>query len=194
MNSNEKYNSVINIIAQKKEGTTIKADEFKLNSSEFMNIIQEIENDNLFNKGYRLLDGGYVFMGLTFKGQNFIENSDKKEYLKIQRTEITNHVHVGGNNSGNIVLGDGNYIGNSEFETKFSELISLINASQLQDKNIIIKELNSRKNNKESLQQYVGKFLTRGAEVGSMLSAITGLLSLLWIKKENYSIAKWHTF
>lgn len=152
---------------------------FGMDYQEFKAIVDEIEKDGLFEKGYRLLDGSYIFTGLTFKGRSFIENNDKKEYHKIEKTEINYHhnVNVGGNNHGNIITGDNNII-NSEFDKKFNELISAINNSNIQDKQLIIEELNNNKNDEISFKKSLGTVITKGAEFASIVSTAVTLLSL----------------
>ena len=93
MNSNDKYNILVKEIANSKN-KDIYPKTFGMDYQEFKAIIDEIEKDGLFEKGYRLLDGSYIFTGLTFKGRNFIENNDKKEYHKIEKTEINYHHNI----------------------------------------------------------------------------------------------------
>lgn len=143
---------------------------FGMDYQEFKAIIDEIEKDGLFEKGYWMLDGSYMFIGLTFKGRNFIENNDKKEYLKIEKTEINYH-H-------NISVGGDNNIINSEFDKKFHELITAINNSNIQDKQLILEELNNNKNNEISFKKSLGTVITKGAEVASIVSAAIALLNL----------------
>jgi len=179
MSINKKYNELVYKIGQLKEGITVNPKSFSLEYNEFKSIVDEIESDNLFNKGHWVLSGKYVFMGLTFQGRNFIENSDKKEYSKIERIEVANHTHinVGHDNIGNIVVGNNNTI-ISEFNQKFDDLVKSIKASNLQDKEVILKELNTYKNDETALKKFMGTLLSRGAEVASITSAIGALLSL----------------
>jgi len=157
----------------------IKPESFGLDYQEFKAIINEIEYDGLFEKGYWALQGFYIFTGLTFKGRNFMENNDKKQYHKIEKTEVNYHhnVNVGGNNNGNIVSGSNNII-HSEFNQRFNDLLNAVTNSDIQDKDIIINELNKNIDNQVSLNKYIGTLLTRGAEVASITSAIGSLLSL----------------
>lgn len=177
MNSNDKYNILVKEIANSKD-KNIYPKTFGMDYQEFKAIIDEIEKDGLFEKGYWVLDGNYIFTGLTFKGRSFIENNDKKEYPKIERTEINYHhnVSVGGNNNGNIITGNNNII-NSEFDRKFHELIIAINNSNIQDKQLILEELNKNKNDQISFRKSLGVVLTKGAEIGSIVSAAMALLS-----------------
>ena len=107
------------------------------------------------------------------------ENNDKKEYHKIEKTEINYHhnISVGGNNNGNIITGNNNII-NSEFDKKFHELITAINNSNIQDKQLILEELNKNKNDGISFKKSLGTIITKGAEVASIVSAAIALLSL----------------
>ena len=178
MNMDEKYNQLVFEMAQSKE-TSVKAEKFALSNSEFESIIKEIESDGLFNSGIWCVGGKYVFRGLTFKGRSFIENSDKKQYSKIEKTEINyNHsVHVGGNNNGNILAGSNNVV-NSEFHQKFNDLIEAVDKSNIENKDIIIEELNNKKSNVKLLKDYVLGILSKGVEK-NVSTTIGNLLSFL---------------
>jgi hypothetical protein len=178
MNSNDKYNMLVCEIANSKD-KNIYPKKFGLDFQEFRSIIDEIENDGLFEKGWWALGQFYIFNTLTFKGRNFLENNDKKEYHKIEKTEINYHhsVNVGGDNHGNIITGNNNNIV-SEFDKKFDELIQAINSSNLQSKELMIQELKNNKNDEVSLKKYLGTVLTKGAEFSSIVSAVSALLSL----------------
>mgnify|MGYP003403533049 CR=1 FL=1 len=119
MNLNDKYNMLVKEIANSKD-KNIYPKTLGMDYQEFKAIIDEIEKDGLFEKGRWALSGFYIFNSLTFKGRSFIENNDKKEYHKIEKTEISyyHNVSVGGNNHGNIITGDKNII-NSEFDKNF---------------------------------------------------------------------------
>jgi hypothetical protein len=149
-----------------------------LEFDEYESIIHELENDGLIKRGEWCLSGGYHFMGLTFKGRGFIENHDKKEYYKIEKTEINNSINIESNH-GIAIIGNGNHVSMSEFNQKFEQLIQDIKNSNLNDQNIIIDELDKHKNNKKALQSYLGELLTRGTEVATILPAIGSLLGLL---------------
>ena len=179
MNSNEKYNRLVYEIGQMKEKITIYPNDFGLDPSEFKGIVKEIESDGLFKKGYWSLSSDeYNFEGLTFKGRGFIENSEKKEYIKMEKTEINNtYVSVDGNNTGTIIAGNNNSV-SSEYELKFNSLIEAINNSSINDKDSIIAELRARKDNKTSTQKYLGTLLAKGAEVASIATYIGALLGL----------------
>lgn len=180
MSINDKYNELVSQISKRKAGDTIRAKDFQLDTHEFRTFIEEIEKDGLIKAGDWYVErGAYGFNGLTLQGMSFIESNDKKQYSKIEKTEVNynNHITVGGDNAGNIIVGSGNYV-NYEFERKFSDLINAVNSSTLQDKEMILEKLNTRKNDKVSLQQYAGELLSRGAEVGSIVSTIAALLSL----------------
>ena len=183
MSVNTKYNEVVYGASLKKEGDIIKAKSFGLDFIEYKTIIEEIERNGLFKSGDWLIErGSYMFGGLTVDGQNFVENNDKKEYHKIKKTENYHHttISIGDNNNGHVITGDNNVVGNNEFEEKFSELIKVINNSELRDKNIFIKELNIHKNNQEALKQYMTKnLLSKVVEVSTVVSAISGLLGLI---------------
>ncbi|DAB27522.1 MAG TPA: hypothetical protein CFH78_07285 [Sulfurimonas sp. UBA10385] len=133
----------------------------------------------MFEKGWWGLGKFYIFNSLTFKGRSFLENNDKKEYPKIEKTEVIyhNNISVGGNNHGSIITGNNNTV-ISEFDTKFNNLLQAINSSNVQDKELIIQELNNNKSNEVSLKKYLGTVLTKGAEFGSIVSAVSALLSL----------------
>lgn len=178
MNSNDKYNILVKEIANSKN-KDIYPKTFGMDYQEFKAIIDEIEKDGLFEKGWWALAGFYIFNSLTFKGRSFIENNDKKEYHKIEKTEINYHhnISVGGDNNGNIISGNNNII-NSEFDKKFHELITAINNSNIQDKQLILEELNKNKNDGISFKKSLGTVITKGAEVASIVSAAIVLLSL----------------
>ncbi len=178
MNTSDKYNMLVREIANSKS-ENIYPKTFGLDFQEFKAIINEIENDGLFEKGWWALGGFYIFNTLTFKGRSFLENNDKKEYHKIEKTEINYHhsVNVGGDNHGNIIAGNNNTIV-SEFDNKFNELIQAINSSNIQDKEIIIQDLQNNKNDEKSFKKSLGIVLTKGAEISSIVSAVSALLSL----------------
>lgn len=177
----DQFNSIMYMLSEKKEGSDIYPKDFAMEYSLFKSLIDEMEKDNLLNRGHWIIEGnGYIFMGLTFKGISFVQNNDKKQYAKIDKTEINNHynVNIGRDNNGQIAFGDNNNF-SSEFDKKFTELIQGIYTSQLADKNKIIEELEKVRSNKVALQSSLGHLLTRGAEVSSLVSMITGILPLL---------------
>lgn len=181
MNSiEEQYNEIVNSLAKLKEGSNVDPKSFNLTHADFKSLISEIEHDRLINTGHWLLSGAYIFMGLTFQGKSFVQNQDKKQYSKIEKTEINhyNTVNIGRDNNGQIAIGNNNSF-SSEFDKKFTELLQAISLSQLADKNIIIEELKNVQSDKVALQSALGHLLTRGAEVASLISMITGLLPLL---------------
>ena len=177
MNTNDKYNLLVSEIS-KSQSEKIYPKTFELDFQEFKSIIDAIEYDGLFEKGYWAIGGFYIFVGLTFNGRNFLENNDKKEYHKIEKKEVNYHnsVHVEGDNKGNIVNGDNATI--SEFDKKFDDLINAINQSNINNKNLIIEELNNKKNKESALKQYLGSLLSRSADVVSVVSAIGAVLSI----------------
>ena len=174
----EKYNQLVFEMAQSKE-TIVKAEKFALSDVEFESIIKEIESDGLFNSGNWFIDGGYGFNGLTFKGRSFLENRDKKQYSKIEKTEINyNHnVHVGGNNNGNIVTGNNNHV-NFEFQEKLNDVVEAIKQSNMVNKDNIIKDLNDKKNNSKAVKNYILGILSKGVEK-NVSTTIGNLLSFL---------------
>jgi len=149
--------------------------DYGLNYQEFKAIIDEIEFDALFEKGFWTLDGFYIFTGLTFKGRNFLENSDKKQYYKIEKTEVNhNHnINITGNNNGNIISGNNNTI-HSEFDKNFSALIDEIDKSSLANKHSIMKELNRCKDNPKTFKSYIKSLLGIGVEAS--ISTLIGRL------------------
>lgn len=178
MNSNDKYNMLVKELPKYKNNSVFPQ-AFGLTDEEFKNIIIEIEQDGLFKPGiFNMSDSSYIHRGLTFKGESFLENNDKKEYHKIEKTEINYHhnVNVGGDNHGNIITGNNNTIV-SEFEKKFDALIQAINSSNIQNKEIIIQDLQNNKNDEKSFKKSLGAVLTKGAEFGSIVSAVSALLS-----------------
>ena len=180
MNINEKYNTLVYKFSKLKEGSKVETKDFKLEYSEFRGLIDEIELDGLVNRGQRALSGEYFFMGLTFKGRSFVENNDKKEYTKMEKTEINynTNISVGRDNTGNIVIGDNNAF-TSEYELKFNSLIEAISNSSINDKDSIIEKLQAHKEDKNTIQKILGNLLTRGAEVTSIAASAGALLGLL---------------
>lgn len=175
-----KYNEIMDFLGKQKKGTFIVSQDFNLEFHEFKSIINEMEKDGNINKGYWFIDNpSYTFMGLTYQGTNFLENNDKKQYSKIEKTEIiyNNNLHIYGDNYGNAVSGNGNTI-QSALDQKLMELIEVINNSQLSDKEQIIAELQHSKKDKISIQQTLGKLLTRGAEISGIASMIREVLTL----------------
>lgn len=174
MNSNDKYNMLVNEISKSKN-ENIKPESFGLDVQEFKAIIDAIENDGLFEKGYWVYGGTYIYTGLTFQGRNFLENNDRKEYHKIEKTEIHHNIIVSGNNIGNIVTGNNNTTILSEFDKKFDELIQAVDNSNLQNKKLIIQELKNKKNDENSFKNYLISLLQKGMEatisilIGKML-------------------------
>jgi len=120
-----------------------------------------------------------IIFKLTKKGHDFIMNNGKEEYSKIEKTEINNNINIHGNNHGIASVGNENIIINSEFNQKFSQLTQAIQVSNIKNKNQIIKDLNEYKEDKVALQEYLGKLLTRGAEVVTLLPLIGSLLGLV---------------
>lgn len=177
MNANDKYNMLVKEISTSKS-KNIYPKNFGMTYQEFKAIIDEIEKDGLFEKGWWALGGFYIFNSLTFKGHNFIENNDRKEYHKIERKEINNYhnINVTGNNLGNIITGNNNII-NNEFDKKFNELITAINNSNIQDKQLLIQELNNNKNNEILFKKSLGTVISKGAEIASIISAAIALLN-----------------
>ena len=178
MNTNDKYNILVREIATSKS-ENIYPKTFGLDFQEFKAIIDEIERDGLFEKGWWALGGFYIFNSLTFNGRSFLENNDKKKYRKIEKTEVNyhNNISVGGDNHGSIITGNNNTVV-SEFDTKFNNLVEAIGSSNIQDKELIIQELNNSKNDEKSFKKSLGTVLTKGAEFGSIVSAVSALLSL----------------
>lgn len=178
MNSiEEQYNKIVYYLANLQEGIDIEPKIFNLTYSDFKSLLSEMERDGLINSGHWLLSGGYIFMGMTFRGKSFVQNQDKKQYAKIEKTETNYHntVNIGGNNNGQVAIGDNNSF-SSEFDNKFLRLLQGIHTSQLSDKDAIIEELKNVKSDKVALQSSLGHLLTRGAEVSSLVSMITALL------------------
>ena len=176
---NEKYGLVIRGLNDIK-GDCTYASVFDLEYDEYKSIIDALEYDGLINRGEWCLSGGYHPMGLTFDGRNFIENNDRKEYHKIEKTEIYNNNNLNiENNHGLAVVGNNNIINNSEFNHKFTQLIQEIESTSIENKASILQELNEKKDDKIALQSYLGILLTRGAEVATVVPVIGSLLALL---------------
>lgn len=60
------------------------AKHFGMENEEFRAIVNEIENDGLFERGEWYLGGGYHFNGLTYKGRFFWKTATKKKNLGIK--------------------------------------------------------------------------------------------------------------
>jgi hypothetical protein len=176
----EQYDNMVHSLAKLDEQTHIEPDTFSLTDSDFISLIREIEKDGLIKGKWLRGTVYYMFLGLTFQGKSFVQNQDKKQYSKIEKTEINhyNTVNIGRDNNGQIAIGNNNSF-SSEFDKKFTELLQAISLSQLADKNIIIEGLKNVQSDKVALQSALGHLLTRGAEVASLISMITGLLPLL---------------
>ncbi len=175
---NEKYNLVLHGFTDIKKDSCTDASVFNLEYDEYKSIIDELEYDGLINSGEWCVSGGYHTMGLTFKGKNFIENNDSKEYHKIEKTEINNHLSIN-TNHGTAVVGNNNIVNNSEFNQQFTQLVQEIQNSNIDNKNQIIHDLNKHKEDKVTLQSYLGTLLARGAEVAILVSTIGALLGML---------------
>lgn len=174
----ENYNEIMDFLGKQKAGSDIYPKEFGLEYDELKCLIKKIENDGLIKAGdWYLTDKLYTFHGLTFDGQNFLQNKDQKQYPKIEKTEITynNILNIHGNNYGNAVNGNDNTI-QSPLDQKLLELIKAINKSHLSDKEQIIVKL--QHSDKVGIQQTLGELLTRSSEVSSLVSMITGVLTL----------------
>ena len=181
MDLNDKYNLIIHALYNNSSNNSpmqISSKDFNLDYSEFEMIIDELEADELIKKGKWGINGEYIFMGLTFKGKNFIKHDDKKEYHKIEKTEIHNSIKIEHNN-GIAVAGNNNIINNSNLNQRINELSDAIKNSPLHDKYQLIEELNYSKNNKEKIQAFIGKLLTRGAEVSTIIPIASKILELL---------------
>ena len=177
----EKYNMLVSEIPKTRIMGDVIGSTYGLDDKEFEQIVKEIERDGLFEYSEWGIGGIYFFKGLTYKGESFLQHSDKKEYSKIEKTEINygNTINISGDNHGIAISGDENIILNSEFEKKFSNLISSIKNSNIKNKDILITELVENKKDKNNLQLSLSTLLARGAEVGSIMGAIAGVISLL---------------
>ena len=118
----EKYNMLVSEIPKTRIMGDVIGSTYGLDDKEFEQIVKEIERDGLFEYSEWGIGGIYFFKGLTYKGESFLQHSDKKEYSKIEKTEINygNTINISGDNHGIAISGDENIILNSEFEKKFS--------------------------------------------------------------------------
>lgn len=119
-----------------------------------------------------------LIQGLTPKGHDFIDNNGKKDYSKIEKTETNYNINIHGDNHGIASAGNENININSEFNQKFIQLTQAIENSNISNKDQTIKDLNDYKEDKVALQKYLGTLLTRGAEVATLVPAISALLGL----------------
>jgi len=108
-----------------------------------------------------------------------------EEQEKAQKNiHIENFNGVMGNieNIGNVSSGDYNQniaTINNTLNTKIDTIIEQIEKLSLSDKKEIIDEINENRENKEALTKTLGKLITKGSEVASILPAIGELLGLL---------------
>jgi len=115
---------------------------------------------------------------LEKKGHDYIMN-DGEESSIIEKTEI-NNINIHGDNHGIISAGNKNMI-STEFNQKFSQLIEAIQVSNIENKNQIIRDLNTHKEDKVALQEHLGRLLTRSAEIATLAPIIGALLGMLGI-------------
>lgn len=84
----------------------------------------------------------------------------KKNIIKFKKQKlIITVISIGWDNNDNAITGNNNNNNNTiiyKFDKNFNKLINSINDSNLQNKDMILKELNDKKNNKVSLKQYLG--------------------------------------
>ncbi|MDO8453236.1 MAG: hypothetical protein Q7S59_01540, partial [Sulfurimonas sp.] len=104
-----------------------------------------------------------------------------QEIKKREVSQVTNTTNISfgdvKDSNINTIVGDKNHV-NNQFDKNFNELIQAINSSNIQDKEIIIQDLQNNKNDDKSFKKSLGTVLTKGAEFGSIVSAVSGLLSL----------------
>lgn len=133
---------------------------------------------------YEVIDPGFheKFHGIPAGYQMRCKKLGLPEAKKIiQETTYNNTINIHGDNQGVAVLGNKNHsnIGNIELDKKLIDLIKAIEASNLEDKNKVIKDLNDKKDNRIDLQSYLGKLLTRGAEVTTLTPVVASILGLI---------------
>ena len=104
MTANEaKQNEIMDFLGKQKVHSEIYPNDFKIGYYEFKSHINKIEDMKYINVG-RWFGDLYIFNGLTFDGQNFLQNNDKKQHHKIEKTEVTYNNNIL-NNYGNAVIG-----------------------------------------------------------------------------------------
>ena len=104
---------------------------------------------------------------LSEKGHDFIMNEENR------KIEINNSIVINGDIHGIISIGNENMI-STEFNQKFSQLIEAIRVSNIENKNQIIRDLNTRKEDKVALREH----LTRSAEIATLAPIIGALLGM----------------
>lgn len=173
----DKYLEVVKHLAQLSKNDSIDYKQFDFPNDELREILKALEKDGLINHVKVYFGGELDFCGLTYEGKIFAQNGYRKQE-KHMNVVNNYHVNIGRDNNGQVAFGE-NINFSSEFDKKFIDLIENIQQSQLNDKDNIIEHLQNFKSDKAGLQTYLGTLLTRGAEVSSIIGAITSLLPLL---------------
>ncbi|MFA7571260.1 MAG: hypothetical protein WCY75_08515 [Sulfurimonadaceae bacterium] len=160
----------------------INKDKFKydmeqLNKTEPIHEIKHPSFPDFPNYGKRITDSLVLVVNQLEEHKSLLkEQIEKKEVSQVNNTTNINFGDVKDSNINNIV-GDKNHL-NTQFDNKFNELIQAINNSNIKDKELILQELKNNKNNEVSLKKSLGVVLTKGAEFGSIVSAVSALLGL----------------
>jgi len=102
-------------------------------------------------------------------------NSEKIVINNINSNGDGNSNQAGGSNSSATI----NNNQNSELDKKLNELIEQINQNQIENSENIIKNIEQRKNDKKSLNDYLIDLLGMGGNIGSIAGGISGVLTLL---------------
>ena len=108
-----KQNEIIDFLGKQKVHSEIYPNDFKIGYHEFKSHINKMEDMKYINKGrWFPSDNLYIFNGLTFDGQNSLQNNNKKQDSKIDKTEViyNNVLNIHGNNNGNAVIGNNTVI------------------------------------------------------------------------------------
>jgi len=107
----------------------------------------------------------------------------KKRIDMSSKESSTNTTNVYGD-VGNVSTGDGNTLINTNAQTEYDEkldvLIAQILESSMQDKEQIVKEINTAKESqdKNTIMRILGGLLNRGAEAAGFIASIASIMSL----------------
>ncbi len=124
-------------------------------------------------EGSRPFVDAAIILEITEKGSNFLSGNEQTN----TKTEIThNNYNMNIHENNGVASVGNNIIINAKFEEKFTQLIQLIEQTNIEDKSEIVLKLNELKDDKAGLQKYLGMLLSRGAEAVTLGTAIGELL------------------
>lgn len=151
-------NKLNNFKKMEEEGQKRQRKQFLERSHQDYQIMERLREDN--RKANRLHENiETIAQEIKKKEVSQVNNTTNISYGDVKDSNITN------------VVGNGNEV-NSEFNKKFNELIEAINDSNLQNKELIIQELNSKKDDSKSFKDYLVSLL--GLSVEASISTLIG--------------------